>query len=340
MSTRKRRKGGGEGQKEASRIVADAVPFCDLVQQPTETYSAVVEGLVYAQDVVLLGGSPKAGKTWVSMNLAFAVALGAPFLGRATTQGEVLYVNLELKPGDFRRRGRDILVANSENSKAAASFHVLNLRGDDYQIEALHDWFTARPTFRPSLVVLDPLYMSLGERNENDNSQMAELMKQFIKLARQFGFAIVIPSHYAKGDSSVKAAIDRISGAGAFTRACDASLTFTEHKEPLCFTFEAKLRAHPSPEPVVVEFRHPLFVQRDDLKAGDLKGKNRNRNEQKWKDEDLLSLLDPPLTTKQWMDAAISSLGMTRSSFHNYKDRLFLSKSIEMVKGTKLWIPS
>jgi hypothetical protein len=62
-------------------------------QPPTIPY--VVDGLLTQAGFSILGGKPKSGKSSLSRYLAVCVAKGKPFLGRSTTQGEVMIVNLE-----------------------------------------------------------------------------------------------------------------------------------------------------------------------------------------------------------------------------------------------------
>jgi len=45
------------------------------------------------------------------------------------------------------------------------------------------------------------------------------------------GTALHISHHFAKGDGSMKNAIDRASGGGVFARWGDVMLTFTPHEE-------------------------------------------------------------------------------------------------------------
>ena len=44
-----------------------------------------------------LGGSSKAGKTWLLMDLAFSIASGREWIGFRAHKGRVFYVNLEIQ---------------------------------------------------------------------------------------------------------------------------------------------------------------------------------------------------------------------------------------------------
>lgn len=74
---------------EPARITA-----CDLFRAEYPPPRFVVDGLV-GDGLTVLGGKPKGGKSWLALLLGWAVASGSAVDGRATWQGEVLYLALE-----------------------------------------------------------------------------------------------------------------------------------------------------------------------------------------------------------------------------------------------------
>ena len=73
--------------------------------------------------------------------------------------------------------------------------------------------------------------------------------------------AIVIAHHFAKGDSTVKNAIDRMSGAGAWARDPDSLVVMTPHEEDGCFTVSTTVRNLPQVDEFVVEW---VYLIEDD----------------------------------------------------------------------------
>jgi hypothetical protein len=71
----------------------------------------IVDGLIPA-GMTILAGRPKSGKSYLALQLAFAVASGSSFLGKDAKQGKVLYIALE----DSERRMQDRMkqVGNQE----------------------------------------------------------------------------------------------------------------------------------------------------------------------------------------------------------------------------------
>ena len=75
----------------------------ELYDQPLEPVEYLVDGLL-APGLYILGGSPKVGKSWMALQLCLAVCGGTTFLGRKTTQTEVLYLALEDGPQRLHSR--------------------------------------------------------------------------------------------------------------------------------------------------------------------------------------------------------------------------------------------
>jgi hypothetical protein len=144
--------------------------------------------------------------------------------------------------------------------------HVWNLRGHNADLTLLRPKLEeqlAKHQF--GLIILDPAYKVLGDRDENANGEIASLMNELEALARSSGAAVVVAHHFAKGDSSAKNAIDRMSGAGAWARDPDSILVLTPHEEPDCFTVTSILRNLPQLPEFVVEWDYPVMKLATDL---------------------------------------------------------------------------
>jgi hypothetical protein len=114
-------------------------------------------------------------------------------------------------------------------------------------------------------IILDPAYKVLGNRDENANGEIASLMNELEALAQKTGATVVVAHHFAKGDSTAKSALDRMSGAGAWARDPDSILVLTPHEEPDCFTVTSILRNLPQVPEFVVAWDYPLMRVANDL---------------------------------------------------------------------------
>ena len=110
------------------------------------------------------------------------------------------------------------------------------------------------------LIILDPIYKCLGERDENANGEVAGLLNEVEALAVRSDAAVVFGHHFSKGNQAAKDARDRVSGAGAWTRDPDTVITLTPHEEEDCFTAEFVLRDLKPRSPMVVRWQHPCML--------------------------------------------------------------------------------
>jgi hypothetical protein len=109
------------------------------------------------------------------------------------------------------------------------------------------------------LIIIDPIYKLLGNRDENANGQIAGLLNELEALGRRTRAAIVIAHHFAKGDSTSKNPIDRMSGAGVWARDADSLVVMTQHEEDDCFTVNMTVRNLPRVDDFVVRWDYPLM---------------------------------------------------------------------------------
>ena len=66
----------------------------EILQEPPEEADWIIEDLI-TTGLHLLVGPPKAGKSWLALDMAISVAQGESFLGFATAKSDVLYLALE-----------------------------------------------------------------------------------------------------------------------------------------------------------------------------------------------------------------------------------------------------
>ncbi len=147
-------------------------------------------------------------------------------------------------------------------------------------------------------------------------------MNEFEALAQSSGAAVVVAHHFAKGDSTAKNAIDRMSGAGAWARDPDSILVLTPHEEPDCFTVTSVLRNLPQVPEFVVEWDYPLMRLAPELNPEALR-RPQSRNKICTEHEFMEAVLSDG-TGKAFgtiVKDAASLLSMSRRSVANYLKR-------------------
>lgn len=231
---------------------------------------------------LVVGGGSKMGKTWCLVDLALAVASGGKWLGHfQCKQGAVLYVNLELRRHTAGRRvrwiaeKRGLMKGLAIRPDVSAAIKTWNLRGHCYDLVTMLSTARMRlqdkdaPKF--ALIILDPIYKTYGDKDENSAGDMAALMLEIERFADECNAAIAFAAHFSKGNQSGKEAMDRISGSGVMARDPDAILTFTNHEEEDCYTMDAILREFAPVPPLVLQWEAPVMNPRTDLDPAKLK---------------------------------------------------------------------
>jgi hypothetical protein len=249
--------------------------YCEDLVEPEE----LVEGILHRGSKMVLGGGSKSFKTWMLIDLATSVAYGLAWMGAATSPGRTLFVNFEIQSGFFRRRVQEIiskktealvwtkdgrLIVNANDAPLEGSLDILNLRGMATNIDELKVSLMNKISGKDySLIIFDPLYKMLGDRDENSAGDMASLLNALEAIAVKSGAAIVFGAHFSKGNQAGKESMDRISGSGVLARDPDTILVLTQHELDGVYVVQSTLRNFPSAEHFCVKWDFPLMVRDD-----------------------------------------------------------------------------
>jgi AAA domain len=275
----------------------------------------IVVGLIQAGTKVVLGGSSKAGKTWLLLYLALCVASGTKFLRWGTKKGRVLFLNFELQSSQITKRLRAL--TKQLNIDDLCNLVIWNLRGQISDLDAvMQQILKAAESGEYSMIILDPIYKLMAGKSENMAGGVGMLCQKLERIAERTGAVVVYAHHFTKGNQKNKKPIDRLSGSGVFARDADTIMLFTEHNEPNCFTVEMVLRNLPPQESFVVEWQYPVMVEREDLEPEGEGNPGDARARQM-----LTLLVGSPLTTGEWEAAALLD-GIPHASFFRTKGEL------------------
>ncbi len=315
--------------KSLSQIVAEDRP------KPPE----IITGILHQGLKLMLGGPSKARKTWNLMHLALSVATGRKWLGHQCQKGPVLYINFELPEPFFKERALWIL-----NQMGVAGdvcdFFELNLRGYAGPAEQILPKVISKIAQLPSLlaIIIDPTYKLMGTtRDENSAVDIASLMNEFDRLAVQTGASVISAAHFAKGNASVKEAIDRISGSGVFGRDPDSILIMSPLETDDTFQLNFILRCLPPKDQIAIRWNRWCFEIDDSLDPDDLK--KIGGRPAKFNAQDLLDVLrDDSLTDKDWSDKCEKKpLQMSRPSFKRLKRELIKDNRVYLSPLDDTW---
>jgi RecA-family ATPase len=242
----------------------------DLPDQPP---LQLISGMLYQGGKMSFSGGSKMFKTWNLLHALFCLSHGLPYLGFSTAQVAVLIFDFELIDYDCRHRLEKIAACYNLPGDKFANLKIVPLRGRSVDFA---DSITQDVTVeiikasQAGAFALDPLYKALGEHDENSNTDVARVLRPFEQLTVDCGVSFLYNQLFSKGNQSAKTPMDRIAGGGTFARDPDVILTFTQHREPDCFTVNVSQRSFAEVKPFVVRWKYPIFVRDYTLDPEDL----------------------------------------------------------------------
>lgn len=198
-----------------------ASSMVDLLARDFPPLTWLVDDLVARGYLVMLGGRPKSGKSWLGLQLAMAVDQGVDFLDRPTRTGKTLYIALE--DGERRMQQRVNLLKWQPRAADVATT-IARFVGDNGEPgPGLLQLREAASVGNYDLIVVDTLIATLsGRANENDNAQMGELLNDLARIAHDTDTAIVVIHH--TGKQGADDIFGTLRGASAIRGAYDLGL--------------------------------------------------------------------------------------------------------------------
>ena len=205
----------------------------------------LIPGILRLGHKMLIAGPSKAGKSFLLIGLAIAIAEGGEWLGMKCRQGRVSYINLELDRPSCLDRFKEVYSRLGIKPEHTNNLNVWNLRGKSVPMNKLSQIIIHRFRDRGySAVIIDPIYKVITG-DENNATEMSQFCSYFDQIATELGASVIYCHHHSKGASSKYSnAADRSSGSGVFARDPDAILDMRELKTD---GLESKYRnAHPN----------------------------------------------------------------------------------------------
>ncbi len=190
---------------------AKALDLDELFDLESSGLSWVIPGLLPEKETIVLAGAPKAGKTLLAIDAAYAIATGESyFLGEATKRGKVLLVSTD----------------ESANSTKAKLINRGFRRGDKGCIKVLTTWdITQMGTlealledFRPDLVIIDSLRrINKGSEISENSAEFADAIYTLKETLERYGASGILIHHTNKNPEAL--GVHRLRGSSAIAGA-------------------------------------------------------------------------------------------------------------------------
>lgn len=181
---------------------------------------ALVKGLFLPGETGTVYGDSGSGKSFVTLDLAFHIALGLPWVGRKVTKSPVLYVALE-GVGGFQKR---VIAAARQFGDPGDYFARLNLQVSLVKAKAgaegarkVIDGFKGlaeRTGATNGLIIIDTLARATAGDDENAVADMMAFLEHRAQvIAQETGAAVLIVHHTNKrgeerGSGSLRAGVE------------------------------------------------------------------------------------------------------------------------------------
>lgn len=172
----------------------------------------LVDRLIPKADLAMMYGEPGAGKSFVGLDLAFALATGTPFFDLDTVQCPVVWVAAEAA-GEMRNRTKAYAQVKGLELSEIPLYVVeqpLTLMNKD-EAKALRQVIAPA---QPGLIIVDTLAAASGGANENSGEDMNSVLSECRVLHDETGALVLLIHHSgkdatrgARGWSGIKAAM-------------------------------------------------------------------------------------------------------------------------------------
>lgn len=180
-------------------------------------FHPIVKDLVEQGSIGMIVGPSKGRKSMLAANLAMALVSGKPFLGKPTFgpkigRGEelgkhrVLYLDFELTDMAVATRARVMLKNYDADPRRFNYTFMTDFLDEEAQIMDVSSKKANRAFFdsliaeirsvRATVVVIDCLYLIVGE--ENDNALMTAALREIARVRNETGATVVIVHHTKK----------------------------------------------------------------------------------------------------------------------------------------------
>ncbi len=205
-----------ETHKQFGKIQIMTMP--ELMETRFRVRPAVIDGLLTA-GTYLLAGAPKIGKSFLVLQMAYQVSMGAPF----PRQGTVLYLALE----DTCERLQKRLAQMTEQDSEHLILSVFSETLDEGLTERLSDFWSEHTD--TVLIIIDTLQRVRGRTPDNgsyaaDYDTLARL-KEF---SDTYGVTVLVVHHTRK--EGAEDVFNMISGTNGLMGAADGALLLHKDK--------------------------------------------------------------------------------------------------------------
>jgi phage/plasmid primase-like uncharacterized protein/KaiC/GvpD/RAD55 family RecA-like ATPase len=204
--------------KELKRVRMPKPLFVPLGDLEFKAPEWLIDGLLEANTFSVCFGSPAAGKTFLTLDMALCIATGKDFHDHHVKQGPVFYIAGEGHNGFARRaaawsKENGISLTGVPFFKSSRAIVIT----DDNSVAELVDTIDAmvQQYGEPQLIVIDTLARSMGAADENSTKEMGAAIRAIDECRDAYDCTVLAVHHTghsnkerARGSSALLGAVD------------------------------------------------------------------------------------------------------------------------------------
>ena len=307
----------------------------------------LIEGLLRREEIMNIVAAPKAGKSWLVLQLAIALATGCQWLGRDCKKSKVLLVDNELHPETESSRLNHVANTMGFTSDDLDGLCLVMQRGGVKSLYELPQQLKAINEEKGhfDVIIIDALYKALPKDiDENSNGQITGIYNLIERIAREQKAAIVLVHHTSKGNQANKSVTDVGSGAGAQSRAPDTHLALRPHREKGVVSVSCCVRSFRAVDPFCIKRDdNYLWILAPEYEPNDLEGKDASSGQGKEEPptvddvsatiEHYLGELDLPLAKTALVEKLKGRINVSKTKIISALEDLCKNKVLEIRKG-------
>lgn len=194
-----------------------------LMHTPMPPLKFIVDGLI-SSGLHILAGSPKIGKSWLTLWLALQVSKGEKIWEFSTTKSDVLYLCLE----DSFARIQDRLFKITDDAPGTLQFAIMSGRLGDGLEQQIENYIFEHQNI--GLIIIDTLQKVRDKNNPNANVYERDYddIDVLKNIADKYKIAILLIHHLRKTHDSDP--VNMISGSSGISGSADTNFILQKEK--------------------------------------------------------------------------------------------------------------
>lgn len=227
----------------------------DFLNIEVKPPSWLIRGIWPEHAVGFVSGPPKSFKSFLTLELAYAIATGRPFLDQHEVESPktVLLIQAESDFGSFKDRVRRC----RDHYGDAPGLYIISNKplylDDDVDVDRLRAELRAT---QPDLVMFDPM-ASFHKSNENDTQSMQGFIRTIRELRDEFESSMLVVHHWSKtppGEKMLRGG-ERMRGNSSLYGAAEAHIQMRRVSDDVNRSVvKVELKEWASPDEFTVQF--------------------------------------------------------------------------------------